>query len=85
MNLEKIIFKEEYKLSEIKIKVLGNYAPNLRSIKNYPCSGYYIKGLKKIVVLDLGMGVLPRLLKELSTNKEISTALREIKQALKVL
>lgn len=55
---------------EIKVKVLGNYAPNLKSIKKYPCSGYYIKGLDRPVVLDLGAGILTKLFRELKKNNE---------------
>lgn len=55
---------------EIKVKVLGNYAPNLKSIKKYPCSGYYIRGLDKPIILDLGVGILPKLFKELKKNNE---------------
>lgn len=56
------------KNSSVKIKVLGNYAPNMKSIKKYPCSGYYVKGLDKPVVLDLGLGILPKLFKELEKD-----------------
>lgn len=58
------------KKSQTSVKVLGNYAPNLKGCSKYPCSGYYIKGLKRPVILDLGVGILPRLFKELKSNKE---------------
>lgn len=54
--------------SNIKVKVLGNYAPNMKGIKKYPCSGYYVKGLEKPVILDLGIGILPKLFKELENE-----------------
>lgn len=50
---------------KIKIKVLGNYAPNLKGIFKYPCSGYYVKGFKEPIMLDFGLGIFPRFLKEL--------------------
>lgn len=55
---------------KIRLKVLGNYAPNIKGIHKYPCSGYYIKGLSKPVILDFGIGILPRLFKELKLNNE---------------
>lgn len=55
---------------QTSVKVLGNYAPNLKGSNKYPCSGYYIKGLNKPVILDLGVGILPRLFKELKLNNE---------------
>ncbi len=50
----------------LKIKVLGNYAPNLKGL---PGSSYLVRGLSKPLVLDLGNGNLKSLLKEININE----------------
>jgi len=49
-----------------KIKVLGNYAPNLKGL---PGSSYLVRGLSKPLLLDLGNGNLKSLLKELKIEE----------------
>lgn len=46
----------------LKMKVLGNYAPNLRGL---PGSSYLIKGMKQPLLLDFGNGNIKKLLKEI--------------------
>lgn len=46
----------------LKIKVLGNYAPNLKGL---PGSCYLISGLKKLIILDMGNGNIKSVLKEI--------------------
>ena len=50
----------------IKIKVLGNYAPNLKGL---PGSSYLINGLSKIILLDLGNGNFKKLVKEINEDQ----------------
>ncbi len=61
--------------SKLKIKVIGNYAPNMKFYKNFPCSCYLIKGFHVPVILDLGMGTFKKLLSELrKENQDIMDA-----------
>lgn len=50
----------------LKIKVLGNYAPNLKGL---PGSCYLVKGLKQPLLLDLGNGNIKSLLKEIKKDE----------------
>lgn len=49
----------------LKMKVLGNYAPNLKGL---PGSCYLLTGLEKIILLDLGNGNIKSLLKEIKKD-----------------
>lgn len=50
----------------LKIKVLGNYAPNLEGL---PGSSYLLKGFSRPILLDLGNGNFKRLIKEINENE----------------
>lgn len=46
----------------LKLKVLGNYAPNLKGL---PGSCYILSGIENIIILDLGNGNIKSLLNEI--------------------
>lgn len=50
----------------LKLKVLGNYAPNLKGL---PGSCYILRGLEKIIILDMGYGNLQKVLNEIKENE----------------
>lgn len=50
----------------LKLKVIGNYAPNLKGL---PGSCYLLRGIENIIVLDIGNGNIKGLLKEIKKEE----------------
>lgn len=50
----------------LKLKVIGNYAPNLKGL---PGSCYLLRGIENFIVLDIGNGNIKGLLKEIKKEE----------------